>query len=109
MNNKYVNCPPLMADGRIFTDYRPNDYVNNLMRMASGTTSCYSYRKYLTENAEYVMEANRQYIQDKTKCFPCNGINMPFYRNCDYNISDMECSIKNKDGIGTYNNVKTQR
>ena len=31
-NNKYFNCPPRMDDGRHFTDYRPNDRVNNLIR-----------------------------------------------------------------------------
>ena len=106
MNNKYTTCPPQMADGRLFTDYRPNDYVNNLMRMASNTKSCFAYRKYLTENAQYIMEANNEYIKDKTKCGPCNGKDMPFRRECDYSLSNMNCEVTNKNGLGTYNNTR---
>ena len=29
-NNKYFDCPALMSDGRVFTDYRPSSYVNDL-------------------------------------------------------------------------------
>ena len=29
-NNKYLNCPALMSDGRQFTDYRANSKVNQV-------------------------------------------------------------------------------
>ena len=31
-DNKFFDCPPRMADGRHFTDYRPECYVNDLIR-----------------------------------------------------------------------------
>ena len=31
-DNKFMDCPPRMADGRHFTDYRPNCHTNNLLR-----------------------------------------------------------------------------
>ena len=32
-NKNYASCPPRMDDGRHFTDYRPNCFVNNLIHV----------------------------------------------------------------------------
>jgi hypothetical protein len=103
MNNKYLNCPPLMSDGRIFTDYRPRDYVNNLMRMASDTMTSYDYKQFLTQHAELIIKANKEYIEDKTRCAPCFNKPVPFNTKCEYDLSTMSCEMKNKNGIGVYN------
>ena len=49
MNNnpKYNNCPPRMDDGRHFTDYRPNCFVNNLIQTQNRVTDSYYYRQFL--------------------------------------------------------------
>ena len=31
-NPDYNNCPPRMNDGRHFTDFRPNQYLNSELR-----------------------------------------------------------------------------
>jgi len=103
MNNRYRNCPPLMADGRIFTDYRPRDYVNNLMRMASDTMTSYDYKEFLTNHAELIIQANKEYIEEKNKCSPCSFKRVPFKTNCSYDKNNMSCSLNNENGVGVYN------
>ena len=46
-NNKYFNAPPLMADGRHFTDYRPQCTLNNQIRAQNNGLSSFDYRMYL--------------------------------------------------------------
>ena len=50
MNNnpKYNNCLR-MDDGRHFTDYRPNCFVNNLIQTQNRITDSYYYRQFLQE------------------------------------------------------------
>ena len=57
-NNKYFDCPPRMADGRFFTDYRPNCYTQNLIRSKNGLNNSFQYRMFLTHNAENLMDIN---------------------------------------------------
>ena len=49
-NNKYPSCPPRMADGRHFTDYRPNTDVNNMIKLNNEIHT--NFMKFLTDNAE---------------------------------------------------------
>ena len=60
-----------MADGRHFTDYRPNCYLNNSMRADNQTFNSFQYRMFLTQNAERLMEMNRNNSCDKNCCGPC--------------------------------------
>ena len=50
-NNKFFDCPPRMDDGRHFTDYRPNSYVNDLIRYSNKVMSSYNARQFLQANA----------------------------------------------------------
>ena len=100
-NNKYPNCPALMNDGRLFTDYRSHDYVNNIYRMSSGTVSSYDYRQYLINNANDIMKNNREHAQQMSNCSPCTAQPVPFLRECDSNLTSTECKMLNPNGIGT--------
>ena len=55
-NNKYPDCPPRMSDGRHFTDYRPSTDTNNLIKMDNDIVNNYTYRNFLTNNADKIME-----------------------------------------------------
>jgi hypothetical protein len=90
-----------MADGRLFTDYRPECYVNNLLRMSNNITSSYLYRQYLIHNASQLMNMNRQYANEKAGCKSCNAKEIPFYQKCDVNMVNTNCKINNANGIGT--------
>jgi len=101
-DNKYLTCPPRMDDGRHFTDYRPNYYINNMIRMTNGITTSYDYRQYLIDHAEELMAINRQYSETKN-CYgqKCDATPVPFHRECQVSISNVNCGVINKDGIGT--------
>jgi hypothetical protein len=59
-DNKYSNAPPKMADGRHFTDYRPNCFLNNRIQVENDITNSYDMRLFLTRNAEKLMELNKK-------------------------------------------------
>ena len=50
-NNFYASAPPRMADGRHFTDYRPNCHLNNRIQTENQVSNSYEYRMFLTRNA----------------------------------------------------------
>lgn len=100
-NNKYFNCPPRMDDGRHFTDYRANCYVNNLVRMTNDIVGSYEYRQFLIDNAEALMQSNREYTEMKNGCSPCSAKPVPFHRICDVGLSNMECKLLDPNGVGT--------
>ena len=74
-NNKYPGCPPRMADGRHFTDYRPNTDINNMIRMNNDIINNYTYRNFLTDNAEKIMKINDKLSCDRNCCSPCTNNN----------------------------------
>ena len=105
-NNKYFNCPPRMADGRHFTDYRPNSYSNNLIRMSNNIIGSYDYRQYLINNAGKLMQDNRLYVNEKNGCsvsttVKCNAQHVPFQNQCNVSLNNMECNVVNPQGVGT--------
>ena len=34
-NNKHLDCPAIMSDGRTFTDYRPSSTVDDMIRLSN--------------------------------------------------------------------------
>lgn len=70
-NNKFFNAPPRMADGRHFTDYRPNCHVNNMIRNNNQVFNSFDYRLFLTRNAEKIMDANLNHANIKNAVTQC--------------------------------------
>ena len=74
-DNAYSDCPPRMADGRIFTDYRPRCDLNYSIPGSSDRTmmgsSSYTYRQYLIQNADQLMAGQRAWIYGSAVCGPC--------------------------------------
>ena len=73
-NNKYNNCPALMSDGRGFTDYRPINHINNLLIVNNNLTNHYTYRDFLIQNAETLMDHNRNIAIQNNVCDQCDGM-----------------------------------
>lgn len=73
MNNSLGNqdCPPLMSDGRHFTDYRPSCYVHDLILNQNNITNSYDLKMLLTENALKLQKINRDYYTLKNSCVSC--------------------------------------
>lgn len=70
-DNKFWDCPPRMADGRLFTDYRPRCDVDLQLVPNPAATNSYSYRQFLINNAENVMAAHRSQAFTESYCGPC--------------------------------------
>ena len=58
-NNKYPEFPPMMSDGRaVIASWQPESTVNAYHKESNGINSNWKYRKYLTKNANTVMDHN---------------------------------------------------
>ena len=60
-----MNCPALMSDGRLMTDYRPSTTVNDMIRLNNNVKSSNEYRNFLINNASDIMNINENYIIEK--------------------------------------------
>ena len=70
-NNKYNQCPPRMADGRLFTDYRPRCDINFVYPPRDQYLDSYSYRQFLIKNTDTILQQHRQAAYDVAACGPC--------------------------------------
>ena len=102
-NNKYFNCPALMSDGRIFTDYRSSTIVNEDLMKVTDINSSYKYRQFLINNGDNIIKLNNDYINDKGGCNECNFRDIPVETYCVYNKVNGKCEINNVNGIGQAN------
>jgi hypothetical protein len=79
MNNALGNqdCPPLMSDGRQFTDYRPSCLVHDLILKQNWINNSYDLKMLLTNNAITLQEINRKYYDMKNGCVSCGSYYLP--------------------------------
>lgn len=71
-NNKHFDCAPRMADGRLFTDYRPKCEINFIYPPRSeGFLDSYKYRQHLINNADSILGSMRSGAYDAALCAPC--------------------------------------
>ena len=74
-NNRFLNCPARMDDGRHFTNYHNNTGMNikihkdNNLKKDSNT-----YRKFLIENAQKLMKKNQDDMNNINSCL-CHKLN----------------------------------
>ena len=104
-NNKHFGCPPRMADGRHFTDYRPSCHINNIIRTGNNVLNSFQYRNFLTSNANELMNLNRNYACQKNCCGPCkepyHSINtLPEVNKVKCNANTCELVAFDPNGLG---------
>jgi len=97
-DNKYPDCPARMADGRHFTDYRPNCTINNMLRVQNKVANSYEYRMFLTRNADKIMEINNLYAVDRNACKSCDNTMLP--EQTMLNCNKESCNIVMSDPLG---------
>ena len=102
-NNKFFNAPPRMADGRNFTDYRPQCDVNNGLINENKLPNSHEYRMFLTQNAEKLMDVNTKHNYVKNGIFKCKepyeiGTMLPEAQRVLCN--EKTCSVLNIDNNG---------
>jgi len=67
-NNVYKSFPGIMSDGRLFTDYNPNAVLNKQILQINNIKSNEDYRKYLTNNAQNIMNQNLETSTFENNC-----------------------------------------
>jgi len=112
-DNKSFNCPPRMADGRHFTDYRPR-CLSNFVQPNDQPMNSYEYRQYLIHNADKLMQNNRLTAYNVNMCGPCVepydiGTMLPEQNMiaCDANTCRMY--LNDQNGVGTGRQYMTEQ
>jgi hypothetical protein len=69
LDNVYADagCPSMMSDGRFGTNYEPNIYTNELIKMDNKLVRNDDYRLFLQKNATKLMDEEWQKMS-QTKC-----------------------------------------
>lgn len=102
-NNKFFNCPPLMADGRHFTDYRPRCFSQYLVTPNGNFPSSFDYRMYLTRNANEIMKKNVLDAYRTNVCGPCvepYNVGTMLPEQTVQTCNERTCSFKSNDPNG---------
>lgn len=69
MDNYFKQCPALMSDGRLFTDYRMPTRREEHIKYMNGVTRNDDYRMFLQQNAETIMDREWDSMKQKKSCF----------------------------------------
>lgn len=102
-NNKYPECPALMNDGRMFTDYRSSCYINNVLRVNNGIRNSYDYRQFLINNGSDLINTIRSYNIQKSSCNNCLEKPISCKNICNVDRESVNCLLSNPNGFGTCN------
>ena len=70
-DNKNLQCPARMSDGRAFTAYQSSDFINDLIRADNNISNSLQYRVFLQNNANALMDRQRQVACRENCCGPC--------------------------------------
>jgi len=57
-NNTHSELPPMMSDGRNFTNLLPDEIINDSIKKNANITSNWDYRQYLQNNASHIIRQN---------------------------------------------------
>ena len=59
-NNIYRDFPPIMNDGRNYTNWQPGASLNEHIKKEAGLKSNWEYRQYLCKNADAIIRYNQE-------------------------------------------------
>lgn len=68
-DNFFLNCPPMMSDGRLFTDYRTDVRANEYFKYINGIERDDDYRLLLQKNAKKIMNNQWNYLRKTKSCW----------------------------------------
>jgi len=69
MDNFYLDCPPMMSDGRLFTDFRTAIRRDEGYKYMNGIVRDDEYRVFLQQNAEKIMDETWKYTSKNKTCW----------------------------------------
>jgi hypothetical protein len=74
MDNFYNQCPPMMSDGRHFTDYKTATRRNEYIRYINNIVRDDQYRLFLQQNGEDIMDNVWDFHKKNTNCWANNCV-----------------------------------
>lgn len=82
-NNVYSTLPPMMSDGRNYSNLLPEELINDTIKKEAGITSNWDYRRYLQNNASHIIKHNSQSAISATGLVedPSNYVPVNFFGN----------------------------
>ena len=73
-NNIHFDYPPIMSDGRNYSQWQHTAQINNQIRNQANIQSNYDYRIYLTKNADSIIRFNQtQACNESGSCYYSNN------------------------------------
>jgi hypothetical protein len=98
MDNYFQQCPAMMSDGRLFTDYRSSQIREQQFRYENDVESENEARTYRIVNAEDIMDSEWDIMRNKKSCFS--------RQNCFHDQSTTRVSnVYNNAELLAYNGV----
>lgn len=70
MDNFFLECPPMMEDGRLFTDYRASQVREEVFRHRHCVISENEARTLRAEHGGDIMDEEWEHLRDTRSCFP---------------------------------------
>jgi hypothetical protein len=70
MDNFFKGCPPMMDDGRLFTDYRSSQVREEIFREKNCAISENEARTIRIEKADDILDDEWDYLRKTRSCFP---------------------------------------
>lgn len=70
-DNRYFDCPARMADGRLFTDYRPRCAFVATQARGMAPVSNHTARQLMTKGADALIARDRREAKARAACGPC--------------------------------------
>jgi hypothetical protein len=72
MDNYFNECPPMMNDGRLLTDYRSSQIREEIFKYRNCARSENEARTMRIENADSIMDEEWNHIRKTRSCYPNN-------------------------------------
>ena len=69
MDNNYPQCPPMMSDGRSFTNYQTATRFNEYVKYINGIVNNNAFRTFLQSNANTIMSNEREHLRKSRSCW----------------------------------------
>jgi hypothetical protein len=99
MDNYFLDCPAIMSDGRLLTDYRASPVREKLFRRYNMLNTDYDVRTFITDNGEKLINSEWESIKQSKMCNPRE-------RCIHTNELTRVSTERNNEEILMYNNVK---
>jgi hypothetical protein len=77
MNNIHFESPPIMSDGRTYSNWQPGAVINQNIIKTENIRTNRDYRHYLQSNATSIISLNKRVACEQSGCTPLYSTQSP--------------------------------